>query len=1406
MKNEKPAAGPCPPSVLKQPNRVSTAISPVAALPFLKSWAGLSRPPRILERIKRCRIDQSKDLNLSKQKLRVVPEEVFALTWLESLDLSNNHLQSVPTEIGSLRALKKLDLRDNPLQSPPPDLPGLWLDKTQFLKFRDMLTPQHIAGLSLRLSRFMEDFSWEQVLELPGLTSLDLSHNNLIDLPEAVTWLQNLTSLDLSWDHLSDLPEAVSRLQNLTSLDLRFNLLLTDLPEAVTRLQNLTSLNLYTTGLSDLPETISRLQNLTSLDLAMNHLSDLPKAISRLQKLTSLDLHMNNLSDLPEAVTRLQNLTSLHLDANHLSDLPETVSQLQNLTSLHLGNNRLSTLPEAVTRLQNLTSLSLGDRLSTLPDTVSRLQNLTQLDLTSNQLSDLSEAVSRLQNLTSLFLGHNQLSCLPEAVTRLQNLTSLTLEKNQLGDLPETLSRLQNLTFLNLGKNQLSNLPEAFSRLQNLTSLDLRENQLSELPEALVRLPLLSRLELAENPFNRPPMEVVGQGIEAIRTYFDDLRRGKTRNREAKLILAGNGRTGKTSISRRLIDNSFDPEENSTHGIRLMPYSLSMADGTELKINTWDFGGQELFHATHRFFFTARTLYMLVWDTETLARAEVPDEAAEETHKHEYWLEQVRTLGRGSPVIMVRNKIDLGPGWVDNQSELAQSYNVKAFCEVSASANKNIDALRQHLCDCFGELRDIIGYDMPISWQRVRERLAALASSQNTLEYDEYLKVCAEEQLDETSAATLCAFLHDTAAVLHFASAQKLRGTVIINPRWATELVYKILDQKVKQREGRFDAAHVATLLPDFDAKQREQFIELLEKFELCYVAPGEPENYIAPQFLPAERPSKWLDMIWQEQDRPKMLYRYRYFIHKSVMVRFLARFGADAAEKNVYWRHGILIRRGVTLALIERRAPELEISVSLQGGDGLLPDIMKAFEEINRDLGVEAFAPCVCVRCQKAKKPYPHPHRKLLDFWHSGTNTVQCDLSGEILQIRDLLPLALLERKRSGRADKNTFIRGENNKREETYGNSMMKELSFEQKQRVKELLLACPSINNSGSRSVLIRELPPHIANAIEAGDNAQTHVLNIVTACMAHDNGLALLIDRLRFFDGATIPFRELTAFVDQLPERKDDPKHDQKSPNDSPREVVTVQPASSAKPVDSLLIVTVTKTEARAVLENFSQASGSKWTRRVIEDKTYYNLGVHGGAPVFMVQSDMMGIAGPGGSLLTVHQAIQDLKPQAVILCGIAFGLYPRKQQLGDILIAQQVLYYEAQKTDIQRGKIPLGDRVTVSVRLLDRFRSGDMDWPGAPTHFGLVLSGEKLVNAPDLRDWFVKTEPKAIGGEMEGAGLYAAAHKTKVDWIVVKAICDWADGSKNDDAQALAARNAAQFVLHVLQSGEWKKAG
>ena len=61
----------------------------------------------------------------------------------------------------------------------------------------------------------------------------------------------------------------------------------------------------------------------------------------------------------------------------------------------------------------------------------------------------------------------------------------------------------------------------------------------------------------------------------------------------------------------------------------------------------------------------------------------------------------------------------------------------------------------------------------------------------------------------------------------------------------------------------------------------------------------------------------------------------------------------------------------------------------------------------------------------------------------------------------------------------------------------------------------------------------------------------------------------------------------------------------------------------------------------------------------------------------------------------------------------------------------------------------------------------------------MLSGEKLIDSGGFKQTLLDQFPTAIGGEMEGAGLWASADRAKTDWLLVKGVCDWADGEKDD---------------------------
>lgn len=243
-----------------------------------------------------------------------------------------------------------------------------------------------------------------------------------------------------------------------------------------------------------------------------------------------------------------------------------------------------------------------------------------------------------------------------------------------------------------------------------------------------------------------------------------------------------------------------------------------------------------------------------------------------------------------------------------------------------------------------------------------------------------------------------------------------------------------------------------------------------------------------------------------------------------------------------------------------------------------------------------------------------------------------------------------------------------------------------------------------------------------------------------------------------------------------------------------------------PKADVLLLTVTQVESRAVLGLIKRKFKRDFKRRFVREKTYYDLGRIGGARTFMVQSEMGG-GGLSGSLMTASKGIEALSPSSVIMVGIAFGINPEKQRIGQVLVSKQLVGYDLQRVGIdidgRAGVVIRGDRPQASPKLLDRFRSGAVDWRVAKVHFGLILSGDKLIDNREFRDELREKEPEAIGGEMEGAGLYAAAQNRRVDWILVKAICDWADGEKHvnkQEYQQKAALNAAKFTLHVIEQG------
>jgi predicted ATPase/nucleoside phosphorylase len=242
---------------------------------------------------------------------------------------------------------------------------------------------------------------------------------------------------------------------------------------------------------------------------------------------------------------------------------------------------------------------------------------------------------------------------------------------------------------------------------------------------------------------------------------------------------------------------------------------------------------------------------------------------------------------------------------------------------------------------------------------------------------------------------------------------------------------------------------------------------------------------------------------------------------------------------------------------------------------------------------------------------------------------------------------------------------------------------------------------------------------------------------------------------------------------------------------------------SNPAADILLVTATDLETMAVVEMLREQFGRTAVHHIIDGVAYYDLGMIGQTRVFQVQSEM-GSGGPGGSTLTIDDGIQALNPALVLLVGIAFGTRRIKQAIGDILVADVVAAYERQRIGMGSGGdmtiTARGFRIPAPPQPLALMRTAAHDWKGPNIHFGAVLSGEKLIDHQSFLDQLLMREPETIGGEMEGAGLVATAQRRRVDWLLIKAISDWADGRKIENQQrqqTIAARNAVSFVFFAL---------
>ncbi len=531
------------------------------------------------------------------------------------------------------------------------------------------------------------------------------------------------------------------------------------------------------------------------------------------------------------------------------------------------------------------------------------LTQLQELHVNSTGVSDLTP-LAALTQLQELCVNGTEVSDLTP-LAGLTHLRRLDIGFTQICDLMP-LAGLTHLEDLDVRDTQVCDLMP----LAGMTQLDVLEAgycKISVLPRALAKT--LSIIDLDNNPLERPPLEIVKQGNAAILAWFDANEDGRPLN-EVKALLVGDGGAGKTSLVKRLFGETFDPHESQTHGILIRDWNM---EETQINVHLWDFGGQEIMHATHQFFLSKRSLYILVLD-------------GRKEEKTEYWLKHIATFGGASPVVIVINKIDENPGFDENRKDLLRKYpNIKGFYRVSCKTGAGIGDFRRDLRGHFAQVEHL-ATRWGDAWFGVKTQLEELKSP--FIAYEQYVQMCEAAQIaDEQSQTVLADFLHDLGIALHFHDPI-LKETNVINPRWATEGVYAIINApQLAADNGLLRHAALCDLLDcqRYPRRKHDYLLELMKKFELCYQV--NDDTLLVPDLLSKDEPDFPFD------DAAALRFRFEYdFLPRSVMPRFIVKMHRDILD-DLRWRTGVVLRdpafRATAVVRVDHEARAIAMAVS---------------------------------------------------------------------------------------------------------------------------------------------------------------------------------------------------------------------------------------------------------------------------------------------------------------------------------------------------------------------------------------------------------------------------------------------------------------------------------------------
>ena len=160
----------------------------------------------------------------------------------------------------------------------------------------------------------------------------------------------------------------------------------------------------------------------------------------------------------------------------------------------------------------------------------------------------------------------------------------------------------------------------------------------------------------------------------------------KVLNEEAKVVLLGDSGVGKSSIAMRYVNNTFSEAFEVTIGGGYLQQTVRLRDGSTLKLDIWDTGGQERFRSLLQLYYRDANAAFIVYDVTSEKSLE----------SCEYWVNELSSREENCIMCLVGNKIDIPPEQRKIKPETAQAFAARfgmLWMEASAKTGQSINEL-----------------------------------------------------------------------------------------------------------------------------------------------------------------------------------------------------------------------------------------------------------------------------------------------------------------------------------------------------------------------------------------------------------------------------------------------------------------------------------------------------------------------------------------------------------------------------------------------------------------------------------------------------------------------------------------------------------------------------------------